>query len=75
MSTSKPPVPDRRANFKYPCFVGFYATREQRQKLDTLVKESHRTLGETMRMLLDHARLTVVDIDLTPAQITPKDAA
>jgi hypothetical protein len=77
MPRATPPAQRSKSHHgKYPCFIGFYVTQAQWDKLDTIVRQTHRGLGETMRMLVDHAECQVVELNVgTPAQITPKDAA
>jgi hypothetical protein len=76
MSTATLSPDHPRAHHKYPCFVGFYVTHAQRAKLDTIVRETHRGLGETMRLLLDHAQIHVRELDLrVPVDLSPTDAA
>jgi hypothetical protein len=76
MATATPAVRNPKDHHKkFPCYVGFYVTRAQREKLDSIVRETHRGLGETMRLLLDHAQIHVRELDLrVPAQITLNDA-
>ena len=70
---SRPRNPEARRG-KFPYFVGFYTTKAQRDKLDRIIEQTHRGLGETMRLLLDHAQIRVRELDFTaPAQITPSN--
>jgi hypothetical protein len=60
----------------YPAFVGFWTTEAQRKKLEELMQQSGRNLGQVCRILVDKAVLRVIDIDLDPSPPTsPKHAA
>jgi hypothetical protein len=40
-----------RSDQMFPCFVGFWASIDQREKLERMAQNTHRKLGEVMRLL------------------------
>jgi hypothetical protein len=60
----------------HPCFVGFWVTQAQRDKLDEFMRRSGRGLGQVCRILIDKAVLQVIEIDLESSPpSTPTHAA
>ena len=71
-ATPRPPSPSN-AERKFPYFVGFYVSKDQREKLDAIARETHRNLAQMMRLVVDNLKCTVVELDLTTSEVTRKD--
>jgi len=57
----------------FPRFIGFWATEEQRRKLEALAQETGRNQGQTMRRLLDLAQATPEGgLTLSASEVSPQ---
>ena len=59
---------------KFPYFIGFYTTKAQRDKLDRIMQQTNRGLGDTMRLVVDNLKCRVVELDLTALEVNASDA-
>jgi hypothetical protein len=62
---------------QFPCFIGFWTTEAQRQRLAALAAHTGLNRGHVIRTLIDRARLQVVVVELEDPSPpgTPEHAA